>query len=109
VNRIINDPEQVADEAIRGVLLAYPDILVATQHPRVLRAAKRRGEGKVGIVTVPVMSPHSLVSSVRASATRSLAARFLPPPPPKASMRHLRLLMRGPASLVSMATMPATT
>ena len=51
VNRIINDPEQAADEAIRGVVLAYPDILVSTDHPRVLRAAKRRGEGKVGIVT----------------------------------------------------------
>jgi dihydroxyacetone kinase-like protein len=51
VNRIINDPEQVADEAIRGVVLAYPDILAATDHPRVLRAAKRRGAGKVGIVT----------------------------------------------------------
>jgi dihydroxyacetone kinase-like protein len=51
VNRIINDPEQVADEAIRGVVLAYPDILATTDHPRVLRAARRRGEGKVGIVT----------------------------------------------------------
>ncbi len=51
MNRIINDPEQVADEAIRGVVLAYPDILATTDHPRVLRAARRRGEGKVGIVT----------------------------------------------------------
>jgi dihydroxyacetone kinase-like protein len=51
VNRIINDPEQVADEAIRGVVLAYPDILAATDHPRVLRATKHRGAGKVGIVT----------------------------------------------------------
>jgi dihydroxyacetone kinase-like protein len=51
VNRIINDPEQVADEAIRGVVLAYPDILATTDHPRVLRATRRRGEGRVGIVT----------------------------------------------------------
>jgi dihydroxyacetone kinase-like protein len=51
VNRIINDPEQVADEAIRGVLMAYPDILSATDHPRVLRATRHRGQGKVGIVT----------------------------------------------------------
>ena len=51
VNRIINDPEQVADEAIRGVVTAYPEILAATDHPRVLRATKRRGPGKVGIVT----------------------------------------------------------
>jgi dihydroxyacetone kinase-like protein len=51
VNRIINDPEQVADEAIRGVVLAYPDILATTDHPRVLRAVKQRGAGKVGLVT----------------------------------------------------------
>jgi dihydroxyacetone kinase-like protein len=51
MNRIINDPEQAADEAIRGVVLAYPDILEATDHPRVLRATRRRGAGKVGIVT----------------------------------------------------------
>jgi dihydroxyacetone kinase-like protein len=51
MNRIINDPEQVADEAIRGVVMAYPDILTATAHPRVLRATRHRGAGKVGIVT----------------------------------------------------------
>ena len=51
MNRIINDPEQVADEAIQGVIKAYPDILTATANPRVLRATQSRGAGKVGIVT----------------------------------------------------------
>jgi dihydroxyacetone kinase-like protein len=51
VNRIINDPEQVADEAIQGVVKACPDLLATTANPRVLRAAQRRGKGKVGIVT----------------------------------------------------------
>ncbi|GAB0117570.1 dihydroxyacetone kinase subunit DhaK [Acidisoma sp. 7E03] len=51
MNRIINDPEQVADETIAGVLKAYPDLLASTANPRVLRAARPRGQGKVGIVT----------------------------------------------------------
>jgi dihydroxyacetone kinase-like protein len=51
VNRIINDPEQVADEAIHGVVAAFPEILEKTDNPRVLRATQRRGTGKVGIVT----------------------------------------------------------
>lgn len=51
MNRIINDPEQVADEAIAGVLKIFPDLLAPTANPRVLRAAKPRGAGKVGIVT----------------------------------------------------------
>jgi dihydroxyacetone kinase-like protein len=51
VNRIINDPEQVADEAIHGVVAAFPEILEKTDNPRVLRATHRRGTGKVGIVT----------------------------------------------------------
>ncbi|HTI02908.1 MAG TPA: dihydroxyacetone kinase subunit DhaK [Acidisoma sp.] len=51
MNRIINDPEQVADETIAGVLKAFPELLAPTDNPRVLRAAKHRGQGKVGIVT----------------------------------------------------------
>jgi dihydroxyacetone kinase-like protein len=51
VNRIINDPEQVADETIAGVLKAFPDLLSPTDNSRVLRATKHRGPGKVGIVT----------------------------------------------------------
>jgi dihydroxyacetone kinase-like protein len=51
MNRIINDPEQVADEAIAGVLKIFPDLLAPTANPRVLRAARHRGAGKVGIVT----------------------------------------------------------
>jgi dihydroxyacetone kinase-like protein len=51
MNRIINDPEQVAEEALLGVVAAYPDILAATDNPRVLRAARQPKQGKVGIVT----------------------------------------------------------
>lgn len=51
MNRIINDPEQVADETITGVLKAFPELLSPTENPRVLRATQHRGPGKVGIVT----------------------------------------------------------
>ncbi|MCB8880885.1 dihydroxyacetone kinase subunit DhaK [Acidisoma cellulosilytica] len=51
MNRIINDPEMVADETIAGVLKAFPELLSPTAHPRVLRATQQRGPGKVGIVT----------------------------------------------------------
>ena len=51
MNRIINDPEMVADETIAGVLKAFPELLSPTAHPRVLRATQQRGAGKVGIVT----------------------------------------------------------
>lgn len=51
MNRIINDPEQVADETITGVLKAFPELLSPTDNPRVLRATRHRGPGRVGIVT----------------------------------------------------------
>jgi phosphoenolpyruvate---glycerone phosphotransferase subunit DhaK len=51
VNRIINDPEQVAEESLKGVVAAYPELLAATDNPRVLRVAQVPKSGKVGIVT----------------------------------------------------------
>ncbi len=51
MNRVIDDPDQVTEDSIRGVLAAHPDLLAATGHPRVLRAAGTGLEGRVGIVT----------------------------------------------------------
>ncbi len=51
MNRIINDPDNVAEDFIRGILAARPDLLVATDHPRVLRRAGSAGEPRVGVVT----------------------------------------------------------
>ncbi len=50
MNRVIDDPEEVAEDFIGGVLLARPDLLVATEHPRVLRRAGA-AEPRVGVVT----------------------------------------------------------
>ena len=51
MNRVINDPDQVTEDSLVGVLAAHPDLLAATDHPRVLRSAAARGEPRVGVVT----------------------------------------------------------
>ncbi len=51
MNRIINDPDQVVEDALKGYLRAHPDLLVATDNPRALRSAAAPRPGKVGIVT----------------------------------------------------------
>ncbi len=51
LNRVIDDPDQVTEDSIRGVLAAHPDLLAATGHPRVLRVAGDGAKGRVGIVT----------------------------------------------------------
>ena len=49
MTRIINDPDQVAENAIAGYLAAHPDLLSATDHPRVLHHPHT--QSRVGIVT----------------------------------------------------------
>lgn len=51
MNRIINDPDQVVEDALKGFLRAHPDLLAATANPRVLRAVAAPRPGRVGIVT----------------------------------------------------------
>jgi dihydroxyacetone kinase-like protein len=51
VNRIVNDPALVVEDALRGYLRAHPDLLLPTGNPRVLRAAGAAQRGRVGIVT----------------------------------------------------------
>ncbi len=50
MNRVINDPNQVTEDSLAGVLRAHPDLLAATDHPRVLRSAAPAGP-RVGVVT----------------------------------------------------------
>ena len=50
MNRVIDDPEEVAEGFIRGALLARPDLLAATEHPRVVRRAGP-AEPRVTVVT----------------------------------------------------------
>jgi dihydroxyacetone kinase-like protein len=50
INRIINDPDLVVEDAVRGYLRAYPDLLAPTGNPRVIRA-RAAPRDRVGIVT----------------------------------------------------------
>ncbi len=50
MNRIINDPDQVVEEAIKGYLAAYPHF-AKTAHEKVLKYPEIPLQGKVGVVT----------------------------------------------------------
>lgn len=50
MQRIINDPDNVVDDAIKGYLRASPSLFAATDHPRVLKYPGSPSD-KVGIVT----------------------------------------------------------
>ena len=51
MQRIINDPTLVVEDMLRGFVRAHPDLVAATDNPRVLRAAGAPVAGKVGVVT----------------------------------------------------------
>jgi phosphoenolpyruvate---glycerone phosphotransferase subunit DhaK len=51
MNRVVNNPEEVVEDAVTGLLAAHPDLLAATDNARVIRAVHAPKAGKVGIVT----------------------------------------------------------
>ncbi|SUI51346.1 PTS-dependent dihydroxyacetone kinase, dihydroxyacetone-binding subunit dhaK [Serratia marcescens] len=51
MNRIINDPDHVVEDAIQGYRLAHPNYYAATDNARVLKYPPAPIAGKVGIVT----------------------------------------------------------
>ncbi len=51
MNRIINDPDEVVEDALQGLKAAHPDLLAATAHARVIKVAGPGPAGRVGIVT----------------------------------------------------------
>ncbi len=51
MNRVIDDPDLVVEGSLKGYLAAHPDLLAATDHPRVLRRAGQGASGRVGVVT----------------------------------------------------------
>lgn len=51
MNRIINDPNLVVEDAVRGYLRAHRDLVAATDNPRVIRHHLAPRQGKVGVVT----------------------------------------------------------
>ncbi len=51
MQRIINDPDLVVEDMLKGFVQAHPEIVKATSNPRVLKYVEAPIEGKVGIVT----------------------------------------------------------
>ncbi len=50
MQRILNNPDDIVDEMLRGFLKAHADIVEGTENPRVVKA-KNIPEGKVGVIT----------------------------------------------------------
>lgn len=50
MQRILNNPDNIVDEMLKGFLKAHSDIVEATENPRVVKA-KDIPEGKVGVIT----------------------------------------------------------
>ena len=51
MNRVINDPDQVVEDMLRGILVAHPELRQYETNPRVIGKAKPSPQGRVGIVT----------------------------------------------------------
>lgn len=51
MQRIINNPDQVVEDYLKGFAQAHADIVTETTNPRVLKYVKAPIQGKVGIVT----------------------------------------------------------
>jgi len=51
MQRIINDPDLVVEDMLKGFVKNHQDIVSATENPRVIKYKKAPESGKVGIVT----------------------------------------------------------
>lgn len=51
MQRIINQPDQVVEDMLKGFIKGHPDLIAATANPRVIKYKDAPIEGKVGIVT----------------------------------------------------------
>ncbi|MBT3276262.1 MAG: dihydroxyacetone kinase subunit DhaK, partial [Spirochaetales bacterium] len=51
MQRIINNPDNVVDDYLKGFVKAHTDILSATNNPRVIKSNSTPVKGRVGIVT----------------------------------------------------------
>lgn len=51
MQRIINDPNLVVEDMLKGFIKAHPDIVTTTDNPRVVKFVDAPVAGKVGIVT----------------------------------------------------------
>jgi len=51
MNRVINHPDQVVEDMLKGIVAAHPELQATPDNPRVIKRACAPVAGKVGIVT----------------------------------------------------------
>jgi dihydroxyacetone kinase len=51
MNRVINDPDLVVEDMLKGLLYAHPELAASADNPRVIKRRNAPQAGKVGIVT----------------------------------------------------------
>ena len=51
MQRLVNDPDRVVEDMLKGFVAAHPDIVKATDNPRVIKYAGAPVKDKVGVVT----------------------------------------------------------
>ena len=51
MQRILNNPDDIVDEMLKGFVKTHCDIVKTTEHPRVLAAKAAPVQGKVGVMT----------------------------------------------------------
>lgn len=51
MNRVINDPDRVVEDMLRGLLIAHPELRAMEGNPRVVSHVNAAQKGRVGIVT----------------------------------------------------------
>ena len=51
MNRVINNPDMVVEDMLKGLLCAHPELSVNADNPRVIKHRSAPQSGKVGIVT----------------------------------------------------------
>ncbi|WP_205914550.1 dihydroxyacetone kinase subunit DhaK, partial [Pseudomonas viridiflava] len=51
MNRVINDPDQVVEDMLRGILVAHPELSQGDSNPRVISKTTPSPHGRVGNVT----------------------------------------------------------
>ena len=51
MNRVINNPDLVVEDMLKGIVRAHPELVCAADNPRVVKRANAPQAGKVGIVT----------------------------------------------------------
>ncbi len=112
MNRVINNPDLVVEDMLRGILAAHPELSAAPANPRVVSHARAREAGRVGIVTgggsghepafIGYDPGRNLVDAV------AIGEIFLRRPPNR-SLTLSRRLIAAQALHAFMAITPATT